>query len=143
MAIFAILYSNYYPPHEEFEVISIGKFARRTWVNFIEQYGKHRQRCQQNKFHCAVWQLLLYYYREFPSKIFSVYYVKKCTEKNLNKLEQSSDFWISNLRKYFTFITVKSSTCNYNLCAYTPISVLYSTNLLMRMDFGTTWCVYA
>ena len=28
---------------------------------------------QQNKFHYAVWQLLLYYYREFPAKILSVH----------------------------------------------------------------------
>ena len=73
VANFTILYSNYYPPHGEFKLISIGKFARRTWVNFTQQYGKDRQRCQQNKFHYAVCQLLLYYYREFPSKIFSVY----------------------------------------------------------------------
>ena len=72
MAIFTILYGNYYLPHEEFKLICIGKFARRTWVNFTQQYGKNRQRCQQNKFYYAVWQLLLYYYREFPSKILSV-----------------------------------------------------------------------
>ena len=72
VAIFTILYGNYYPPHGEFKLISIGKFGRRTWVNFIQQYGKNRQRCQQNKFYYAVWQLLLYYYREFPSKILSV-----------------------------------------------------------------------
>ena len=50
MAIFTVLYGNYYPPHGEFELICIGKFARRTWVNFTQQYGKNRQRCQQNKF---------------------------------------------------------------------------------------------
>ena len=44
------LYGNYYPPHGEFELICIGKFARRTWVNFTQQYGKNRQRCQRNKF---------------------------------------------------------------------------------------------
>ena len=43
-------------------------------MNFIQQYGKNHQSCQQNKFYYAVWQLLLYYYREFPSKILSVYY---------------------------------------------------------------------
>ena len=74
VAIFTILYGNYYSPHGEFELICIGKFARRTWVNFPQQYGKNRQRCQQNKFYYAVWQLLLYYYRNFPSKIISVYY---------------------------------------------------------------------
>ena len=30
VAIFAILYGNYYPPHREFKLICIGKFARRT-----------------------------------------------------------------------------------------------------------------
>ena len=50
MAIFTILYDNYYPPHGEFEVICIGKFARRTSVNYTQQYGKNRQRCQQYKF---------------------------------------------------------------------------------------------
>ena len=73
MAIFTILYGNYDPPHGEFKVICIGKFARRTWVNFTHQYGKNRQRCQQDPFYCAVWQLLLYFYREFPSKIRSVW----------------------------------------------------------------------
>ena len=58
MAIFTILYDNYYPPHGEFKLICIGKFARRIWVNFTQQYGKNRQRCQQNKFYYAVWQLL-------------------------------------------------------------------------------------
>ena len=73
MAIFTILYGNYYPPHGEFKLICIGKFARRTWVNFTQQYGKNRQTCQQNKFYYPVWQLLLYYYREFSSKILYVY----------------------------------------------------------------------
>ena len=65
MAIFTILYGNYYPSHGELKLICIGKFARRTWVHFTQQYGKNRQSCQQNKFYYAVWQLLLYYYREF------------------------------------------------------------------------------
>ena len=30
VTIFTILYGNYYPPYEEFELICIGKFARRT-----------------------------------------------------------------------------------------------------------------
>ena len=72
VAIFTILYGNYYPSHGEFKLICIGKFSRQTWVNFTQQYGKNRQRCQQNKFYYAVWQLLIYYYTEFPSKILSV-----------------------------------------------------------------------
>ena len=72
VAIFTILYGNYYPPHGEFKLIFIEKFARRTWVNFTQQYGKNRQRCQENKFYYAVRQLLLFYYKEFPSKILSM-----------------------------------------------------------------------
>ena len=30
VAVFTILCDNYYPPHGEFELICIGKFARRT-----------------------------------------------------------------------------------------------------------------
>ena len=71
VAIFTILYSNYYPPHREFKLLCIWKFARRTWMNFTQQYGKNRQRCHKNKFYYAVWQLLLYFYREFPSRILS------------------------------------------------------------------------
>ena len=74
VAIFIILYGNYYSSsYGEFKLICIGKFARRTWVNFTQQYGKKRQRCQENKFYYPVWQLLLYFYREFPSKILSVW----------------------------------------------------------------------
>ena len=50
MAIFTILYGNYYPPHGEFKLVCIGKFARRTSVNFTQQYGKNRQRCQKINF---------------------------------------------------------------------------------------------
>ena len=42
-------------------------------MNFTQQYGQNRQRCQQNPFYYVVWQLLLYFYGEFPSKILSVY----------------------------------------------------------------------
>ena len=71
--IFTILYGNYFSPHKKFKLISIGKFARRTRVNFTQQCGQNRQRWQQNTYYYAVWQLLLYFYREFPSKILSVY----------------------------------------------------------------------
>ena len=66
VAIFTILYGNYYPPHGEFKLICIGKFTRWTWVNFTQQYGENRQRFQQNIFCYAIWKLLLYFYREFP-----------------------------------------------------------------------------
>ena len=41
-------------------------------MNFTQQYGKNRQRYQQNKFYHAAWQLLPYFYRELLSKILSV-----------------------------------------------------------------------
>ena len=72
VAIFTILYGNCYPPHGELKLICIGKFARWTWVNFTQQYGENRRRCQQNIFYYAVWQWLLYFYREFPAKILAV-----------------------------------------------------------------------
>ena len=97
MAIFTILYGNYYPPHGEFKLIFIGKFARRTWVNFTQQYGKNRQRCQQNTYYYAVWQLLLYFYREFPSKILSVYVVSYLHEGTGKVRKTCADTVISHL----------------------------------------------
>ena len=47
MAIFTILYDNYYPPHGYFKLICIGKLARRTWVNLTQRYGQNRQTRQQ------------------------------------------------------------------------------------------------
>ena len=76
VVIFTIRYGNYFSPDGELYLIYIGKFARRTWVNFTQQYGKNHERSQQNTFHYAVWQLLLYFYREFPSKILSVFISK-------------------------------------------------------------------
>ena len=58
MAIFTILYRNYYPPHGEFELICIGKFAR--------QYGKNRQRCQQNKFTMVYGNYCYIFIENFP-----------------------------------------------------------------------------
>ena len=51
VAIFTTLYGNYYPTYGELKLICIGKFSRRTWVNFTQQYGKNRQRCQRNIFY--------------------------------------------------------------------------------------------
>ena len=68
MAIFTILYGNYYPPNGEFELICIEKFARRTWVNFTQQYGKNRQRCQQNKFTMLYGNYCYIFIENFPQK---------------------------------------------------------------------------
>ena len=68
MAIFTIMYGNYYPPHGKFELICIGKFARRTCVNFTQQYGKNRQRCQQNKFTMLYGNYFYIFIENFPQK---------------------------------------------------------------------------
>ena len=68
MAVFTILYGNYYPPHGEFKLICIGKFDRRTWVNFTQQYGKNRQRCQQNKFIMLYGNYCYIFIENFPQK---------------------------------------------------------------------------
>ena len=68
MAVFTILYGNYYPPRGEFELICIGKFAKRTWVNFTQQYGKNRQRCQQNKFTMLYGNYCYIFIENFPKK---------------------------------------------------------------------------
>ena len=68
MAIFTILYGNYYPPHGEFELMCIGKFSRRTWVNFIQQYGKNRQRCKQNEFTLLYGNYCYIFIENFPQK---------------------------------------------------------------------------
>ena len=66
--IFTILYGNYYPPHREFKLICIGKFARRTWVNFTQQYGKNRHRYQQNKFTMLYGNYCYIFIENFPQK---------------------------------------------------------------------------
>ena len=68
MAVFTILYGNYYLPHGEFGLIWIGKFARRTWVNFTQQYGKNRQRCQKNKFTMLYGNYCYIFIENFPQK---------------------------------------------------------------------------
>ena len=69
-------------------------------MNFTQQYGKNRQSCQQYKFYYAVWQLLPYYYREFPSKILSVY-------KKLRIL----------IKDFVNFIIIKL-TSNFHSCLF-------------------------
>ena len=69
MAVFTILYANYYPSHGEFELICMGKFARRTFVNSAQQYGKNRQKCQQNKFTMLYGNYCYIFIKNFPQKI--------------------------------------------------------------------------
>ena len=68
MAIFTILYGNYYPPHGEFKLICMGKFSRRAWVNFTQQYGKNRQRCEQNNFTMLYGNYCYIFIENFPPK---------------------------------------------------------------------------
>ena len=113
MAIFTILYSNYYPPYGEFKLICMRKFSTRTWVNFTQQYGKNRQRCQQNPFYHAVWHLLLYFYREFPSEIPA----EMCTveRRNLTRVNYLQTTWPWRRRRRHRLWASRISHVSLNL----------------------------
>ena len=85
MAVFTILYGNYYPLYGEFELKCIGKFARRTLVNFTQEYGKNRQRCQQNKFTMLYCNYCYIYIENFPQK-FSPCSKGKTRSRELSKM---------------------------------------------------------
>ena len=72
VAIFTILYGNHYPPHGEFKLTCIGKFARRVWVNFTQQYSKNRQRYEKNNFTMLYGNYCYIIIENFPQK-FSPY----------------------------------------------------------------------
>ena len=126
VAIFTILYGNYYRAHREFNLICIGNFVRRTWVNFTKQYGKNRQRCQQNTFYDDVWQLLLFFYREFPSKILSV------RDSNLIYLQAMT----SPVRPPITWKMNLSKCCLSTNCKFEW------TFLQFLVDFGKLYCIF-
>ena len=70
-------------------------------MNFTQQYGKNRQRCQQNTFYYAVWQLLLYFDKEFPLKILSMYRnneVLSCSEWKKDVIITDSKEYIRSAR---------------------------------------------
>ena len=69
VSIFTILYGNYYPPHGKFKLICIGKFARRTWMNFSQQYGKNRQRCRKKNFTLLYGNYYYIIIDNFPQKL--------------------------------------------------------------------------
>ena len=112
MAAFNILYGNYYHLHGEFELICIGKFSRRTWVNFTQQYGKNRQRCQQNKFTMLHDNYCYIFIENFPQKF------SPCVQR-VNSVKISvelTNFW--HLR-YFTecsIIEIQSTPWDVNSC---------------------------
>ena len=126
MAIFNILYGNYYRPHREFNLICLGKFSTWTWVNFTQQYGKNRQTCQRNTFYYAVWQLLLYSKQQaaviqnIPQKFSPCELVRKnLIDYNLKKsikvdstCYSSLDFFL--LQKhidYWVFVVISQLSC--------------------------------
>ena len=107
MAVFNILYGNYYPPHGEFELICIGKFARRTWVDLIQQYGKNRRRCQQNKFNMLYGNYCFIFIENFPQKFCPCWMrEKRLEEQNFRigdvsnlKIKECSNLEFPNLRE--------------------------------------------
>ena len=93
-------------------------------MNFTQQYGKNCQRCQKNKFHYDVWQLLLCYYREFSSKVLSVW-----AESNRNHIE-FTDFshvshWTGLIVSQDRF--VRTSPC---VSAFRPTEVRLSSSVV-------------
>ena len=76
--------------HMRFELICIGKFARRTWVNFTQQYGKNRQRCQQNKFTTLYGNYCYIFTENFPQKFSPCILLLQIFLKLVCKLDFSS-----------------------------------------------------
>ena len=87
MAILTILYGIYYPSHREFKLICIGKFARRAQVNFTQQYGKNRQKCEQNNFTMLHGNYCYIFIENFPQKFSPCIRKKFILEKLPNSLE--------------------------------------------------------
>ena len=50
MAIFTILYGNYYPPHGQFKLNVYREIRRTNLSEFHLKIWENHQRCQQNKF---------------------------------------------------------------------------------------------
>ena len=62
--------------------------------NFTQQYGKNRQRCQQNTFYYAVWQLLLYRISlENSLRVLSVDW--DCLIEAFLRLQSRWHYWLS------------------------------------------------
>ena len=68
MAIFTILYGNYYPPHGEFKLICIGKFARRTWVTSLSSMGKIAKGVEKINFTMLHGNYCYIFIEKFPQK---------------------------------------------------------------------------
>ena len=153
VAIFTILYGNYYPPHGEFKLICIRKFAKSTWMNFTQKYGKNRQRCQQNKFYYAVWQYCYIIIENFPQKFspcrlylnwrFRLYLisVQICIAGNfefddfrwqkLESVSASSLFWEGSIYEFWDtrYLCECQRPCYYSL----------ATNIETTHEFSLSW----
>ena len=92
-------------------------------MNFTQQYGKNHQRCQQNKFYYAVWQLLLYFYREFSSKILSVHYFK-LTRMKFTYLRQTVQH---NVPRYHSSFALGLHAKNVTSNKYQPVQILINS----------------
>ena len=57
-------------------------------MNFSQQYRKNRQRCRQNKFYYAVWQLLLYFIEKFAQEF------SPCTEGSIQVYRKITDLFV-------------------------------------------------
>ena len=114
MAIFTILYGNYYPPHGELNLICIGKFARLTWGNFTQQYGKNRQRCQKINFTMLYGNCCYIFIENFPRK-YAPYTVGCWKEMHLRKKawkEKCHCEGISNAKE--CVIIIRIAVLSYN-----------------------------
>ena len=142
VAIFTILYGNYYPPHREFKLICIGKFSRRAWVNFTQQYGKNRQRCEKNNFTMLYDNYCYNFIENFPQKF------SPCTYNNSHvsfyntssiifiNISHTSQFKNSQISDTSSFPDISNFVYKYFLsspCYIPPLApyfdILYFTSL--------------
>ena len=90
----------------------LSKFHSKVWEN--------PQRCQQNPFYYAVWRLFLYFYREFPSKMLSVY-IKNYDPQYGRKRNPSGDHSKKNIlgSSIITYFTLAYDILGKELIRYT------------------------
>ena len=75
-------------------VVKIGKFARRTWVNFTQQYGKNCQRCHTNNFTMLYGNYCYIFIENSPQKF------SPCRIfRNVENCSSYKPFFITSLRE--------------------------------------------
>ena len=149
MAVFTILYGNYYPSHGEIELICIGKFARWTWVNFTQQYGKIRQRCQKNKFTVLYGNYCYIFLENFPQKFSPCITIKKGSIRRHSKIfvdhtrtlsfsneSFSNDQSLTNKKLQPTFCKPCAVAVMFSLASIRL--VVYSSSLICWINCGVT-----